>query len=170
ALATAEQRIARQVAVHLFERLGDEEGFEVLGAGLDLGQVLGVDRRRGILAQGAAAVEGRGGNRGGHHCTVSSACSAPAVLMVCRIEIMSRGLTPSEFKPATSSSSVTPGSITASLRSASSCTSTLVRGTTTVTPVLENGLGCDPCGVSVMRMVRLPCATETLLVRTVEAI
>jgi hypothetical protein len=46
----------------------------------------------------------------------------------------------------------------------------LVRGTTTVTPVLEKGLGCDTCGVSVMRMVRLPCATATLLMRTVSPI
>lgn len=55
-------------------------------------------------------------------------------------------------------------------RSPSSCTSTLVRGTTTVTPVLENGLGCETCGVSVMRMVRLPWATAILLMRTVSPI
>src|ERR1700675_1455428 len=30
-------------------------------------------------------------------------------------------------------------------------------------PPDENGLGCETCGVSVMRTVRLPCATATVL-------
>src|SRR5262249_38168035 len=158
ALAATELGIAAEAGGHVLEGVGDEEGFEILRRGPGLCHVLGVDRGRCFLAQRTEAVERRGGEEsvGGdrHHCTVRSACRAPAVLMVCRMEIMSRGLTPSELRPATSCSSVTPGSTTASLRLASSCTSTLVRGTTTVTPVLENGLGCETCGVSVMRMVR----------------
>jgi hypothetical protein len=43
-----------------------------------------------------------------------------------------------------------------------------VRGTTTVAPS-PNGCGCETCGCSVMRMVRLPCAIATVETRHVLA-
>src|SRR5262249_27375030 len=149
-LAAAEHRVGIHAGEHVFERVADEEGLEILSRRLCLRRVLGVDRR----CTGAAPrrihhrqqrIPGESVADSVHHCTTMSACREPAVLMVCRMEIMSRGLTPSEFNPATSSSRVTPGSTTASLRSGSSWTWTLVRGTTTVTPVLEKGLGCETC-------------------------
>ena len=45
---------------------------------------------------------------GTHPITSISACSAPAALIACRIEIMSRGPTPSAFSPLTSTSRLTP--------------------------------------------------------------
>ena len=46
-----------------------------------------------------------------------------------------------------------------------SSTSMLVRGTSTVRPS-ASGLGCETWGVSVIRTVRLPCATATRLILT----
>ena len=45
-----------------------------------------------------------------------------------------------------------------------------MRGTTCVVPVLEKGEGWLTCGVSVTRMVRLPCAMATVEMRTSEPI
>src|SRR5581483_124674 len=81
----------------------------------------------------------READRGGHHITSISAWIAPVALIACRIEIKSRGPTPSAFSPSTRSESDTPSCTTPSLVP-SSCTPILVRGTTLVRP-RENGPG-----------------------------
>src|SRR5476649_2856331 len=95
-----------------------------------------------------------------------SACSASAALIACRMEMMSRGPTPSAFSPSTRCCSETPSWITVILLPLLSSIWMLVRGTTSVVPVWEKGEGWLTCGVSVTLMVRLPWAMAMVEMRT----
>jgi len=75
--------------------------------------------------------------------------------------IRSRGLTPSEFRPLTRSRSEAPRASMATRPVPLSVTCTSVRFTVVVVPVELKGEGCETCGVSVIRTVRLPCAIAT---------
>src|SRR3954463_8277383 len=164
--AAAADFIRFDAGEHLLEIGACEKGLEVLGDLADRGFVRLFRRRRTGLRHRAWVCRVGWGCGDRVHWVTMSAWRAPAALIDCRIEIRSRGPTPSELMPVTSCSRVRLVGSTASLRFLSSCTSTSVRGTTTVTPVEENGEGCETWGVSVTRMVRLPCATATLLIRT----
>ena len=72
-----------------------------------------------------------------HQRTSRSACSAPAALIDCRMLIRSRGPTPSAFRLATRSRSVTPEVRMPSFLSCWSSIWMLVRGTTVVVPLRE---------------------------------
>src|SRR6185312_5802763 len=105
ALAAAERPGGGDAVERLAEHAGKELGLEALRRLLDLG--LGGlraggrrDRRRGQDVER----DGLGGE-GAHHITWMSACRAPAVLIACRMEIMSRGVTPRALRPATSEAS-----------------------------------------------------------------
>ena len=78
---------------------------------------------------------------------------------------MSRGRTPSEFSPATTSDSEDSPSISAKPIPGSCVISACVRGTTTVFPG-EKGFGCETDGASRILRVRLPCDTATCEIRT----
>src|SRR6185312_9541461 len=80
------------------------------------------------------------GEGGVHHITSMSAWIAPAALIACRMAIRSRGPMPSAFRPSTSCCSETPSRTTANFLP-SSCTPMRVRGTVTVVPPRENGVG-----------------------------
>src|SRR6185437_1635468 len=93
---------------HLLEHDRQEPGLELLGRLLDLAalrQLRGALHGRRGLDQ---AWRQDGGRKVGHHITSMSACRAPAALMVCRMEIMSRGVTPSALSPETRLASDAP--------------------------------------------------------------
>src|SRR5690606_17343609 len=90
---------------HRLEKRRDELGLEFLrrfpcprvASGFGRGGGLCSGRRGGHMHIG-----GQGGE-GFHYITSISAWRAPADLIACRMVIMSRGLTPSAFRPSTSS-------------------------------------------------------------------
>src|SRR6202008_72480 len=91
---------------HLLDHGLQEHGLEILGRLARLGL---------LAAMGVAAclehsedVAGAGGieRRHAHHISSISAWRAPAALIACRIEIMSRGPTPRALSPSTNSRSV----------------------------------------------------------------
>src|SRR5579859_7468019 len=168
ALSAAEHGVFSDALEHVREHLRHEHAGELLGG---LGDVLARSGRRIerlALGHGQVGLGGEGlrSGRAQHHITSISACSAPAALIACRMVIRSRGPMPSALRPETSSCRVMPAGSTANFLSAPSSTWMSVRGTVTVVPPEENGVGCDTCGVSVMRMVRLPWAMATVLMRT----
>ena len=65
---------------------------------------LGRCRQRRLLAPSSAVL----GSRVHQPITWMSACSAPAALIACRMEMMSRGPTPSAFRPSTRSAARRP--------------------------------------------------------------
>src|SRR5690606_9588999 len=152
-LAAAERLGGLDAREHLLEHRRQERGLEGLGGLLDLP----------ALGQfGGAARPGLGGEEGGrqgdgagqaHHITSMSACRAPAALMVCRMEIMSRGVTPRAFSPATRLAREAPFFTVTNLRPFSSSTATPDCGTMAVWPWL-NGAGWLTAGLSVTVMVR----------------
>src|SRR3954451_12908327 len=152
---------------HRLQQLADCHCLEVL-CGLGQSGWIGCASTK----RGAGATDGRSlwqgrQRRGGNFChrTSRSACRAPAALIACRMLIMSRGLTPSELRPATRSRNVTLVLRTPSFLLLPSSIWISVRGTTVVRP-WPNGLGWLTSGVSVTRIVRLPCAIATVLIRT----
>src|SRR5690242_8415448 len=160
----AERAVAGHGVENGLQHLGDEHLLEL---GADLARLLDAATHAARRGTKVDAVDGRSREAEGvHHSTSISAWRAPAALIAWRIAIMSRGPMPSALRPLTSSCSVTLAGSTARRRCAFSSTSMSVRGTTVVTPVEENGLGCETCGVSVTRMVRLPWAMATVLMRT----
>src|SRR6185295_18187584 len=131
--------VGRNAFEHRADELVDEHRFKVLRSLRRLGGVLCRTRlckrfacqdRRGELQIGR-----------GHYITWISACRAPAALIACRIEIMSRGPTPRAFSPLTSVCRLTPLLSTTSRLPLSSSTSICVRGTTTVWPCCAKGCG-----------------------------
>ena len=89
---------------------------------------------------------------------ISSACNAPACFIAWKIAITSRGVTPSELRAEATFSTVgNSGSGTTAVLF--SVTSVVVRGVTTVSPVLLNGFGCETSRVDATLMVILPCET-----------
>src|SRR3990172_810824 len=164
--AAAEQRVRLDAGEHLLHDLRHEKGLEVLRRAACLHRVGGARQAWAAVGGGERQSQIEDRQRKLHHLTSMSACRAPADLIACRMAIMSRGPTPSVFRLLTSSCRLTPEGRTASLFFDCSSTWMSVRGTVVVVPVLDNGLGCDTCGVSVMRMVRLPWAIATVLMRT----
>ena len=79
--------------------------------------------------------------------------------------MMSRGEAPSAFSARTTASSVVPSSSETS-RASVSFTSTLVFGTTVVSPVRENAFGCETSYLVLIFTERLPCATAAAAIRT----
>src|SRR6185503_10547360 len=162
---TAAERAFADALEHLLEHAVEEHRLEVLAlfAGL-----CGAARRCVALGAGERRAgvgrKLRGESDGSHHITSISAWIAPAALIACRIAIMSRGPMPSALRPSTSCCSDTP-SLTSASFLPSSCTPTLVRGTTVVRP-RASGFGWLTCADSEMVTVRLPCATATVDTRT----
>src|SRR5258705_5203442 len=152
--AAAERAVGFDAFEHGAHEFIDEDGLEILSRLAHLAGVL--CRPQCPLRFGG----GKGGGKlqvgGAHPVTSISACSAPAALMACRMEIMSRGPTPSAFNPLTSSCRSTPSLSNRSCLPISSSTLISVRGTTCVWPCIVKGCGWLTCGVSVTRMVRLP--------------
>src|ERR1700744_3226052 len=184
ALAAAQVHVLGGLAHHG----GDELGLEALGGGVDLGLHRGalLGRHGGGAGlgggQGRTELAGHGrdlghgreghGRRIGVHRTYStwmSAWSAPAALMVCRIEIMSRGVTPRALRPATRVDSDGAPPTTSNCLPFSSSTLTADWEVTVVRPWLK-GAGWLTWGVSCTEMVRLPWAMATWEMRTSEPI
>src|SRR6185312_16097253 len=164
ALAPAEHPVGLDALEHAAQQLRDEHTLILLGGAGGLGDVRGLAGpvHRALLRQ-----ETRVGDCRVHQPITSiSAWSAPAALIACRMEMMSRGPTPSAFNPSTRCCSDTPSCITAMRLPRLSSTWMLVRGTTWVVPVLEKGVGWLTWGVSVTLMVRLPWAIATVEMRT----
>src|SRR6185312_2725148 len=141
ALAAAEWAVGRDAFEHAAEHLRNHHGFELLGRFLRSRCVGGGVRREDIgrLGHGHGAGDGRVGT---HPITWISACNAPAALIACRMEMMSRGPTPSAFNPSTSFCKLTPPLESTAMRlPLLSSTEMVVRGTTLVSPPLENGSG-----------------------------
>src|SRR6185312_15706188 len=99
----------------------------------------------------------RGAPPAGHWMT-RSACSAPAVLIACRIAMMPGGLTPIRFRPPTSALKLDPPTMAIGPPLCSA--SIRVLGVTTVRP-FENGAGCETRGCSLTRTVSVPYVTAT---------
>src|SRR5204862_459989 len=127
----------------------------LLPGGVDLTDVaeLGLQLRElARRVRHAHLVGGRGRRRGGvpgrrldgarRHMISSSACSAPAVWIACRIAIRSWGVTPRALSPPTRSPRLTPGRRRTRFCFAPSSILSVVSGITTVCPC-ENGAGCE---------------------------
>src|SRR5664279_1377248 len=113
-------------------------------------------RGRGAAPRGGFRVLGR--HDDAHQITSSSAVSAPADFIACRIASRSCGVAPSELSALTTSASLVPGAI---------CTSdpgcwVIVMSdfsVTVVCPTFANGPGWLTEGVVLIVTERLPCAT-----------
>src|SRR5690606_23787569 len=162
ACAAAERRLGAQALEHGLHHLRQEVGLKGLCRAAQAFQVL---RLAGQGRGGIAQQVGRGGE-GAHQITSISAWRAPAALMACRMLIMSRGLTPSAFRPLTSVDREVEPPTSRISRPASSLMLTSDCGTTTVWPPRLNGSGWLTIGVSCTDTVRLPCATATVEIRT----
>src|SRR5258708_30278111 len=133
----AERSIGLDAFEHGAHEFIDEDSFEIFRRFRALG---GVFRRPQIPLRFGGRERGRELQVvRGHPTTSISACTAPAALMACRIEIMSRGPTPSAFKPLTNSCRSTPSLSNISCLPMSSSTWILVRGTTCVCLCSEKG-------------------------------
>src|SRR6185437_15048718 len=166
ALAAAERAVGRDAFEHAAEHLRNHHGFELLCRLFRSRRVRGGVRRDDVGRLGHRHRAGDG-EVGTHPITWISACSAPAALIACRIEMMSRGPTPSAFRPSTSFCKLTPPLESTAMRlPLLSSTEMVVRGTTLVSPPLENGSGWLTSGASLTLMVKLPCAMATVETRT----
>src|SRR5262249_16972310 len=130
--SAAEGPICLNAFEHGADHLVDEDGLEILGyfcrlVGIGDFRIRG-GRFRARQRRGDLQIDWRA--EVAHPITSISACSAPAALIACRIEIMSRGPIPSAFKPFTSSCRLTPPFTMARRLPMSSSTSMPVRGTT----------------------------------------
>src|ERR1043166_3867658 len=107
ALTAAEHAVGGNAFEHLIEELGNQDSFKLAGDFLCRRRIVcgmrAADRR--ILGQHHRTLHVR---YAAHPITWISACSAPEALMACRIEMMSRGPTPSAFRPSTRLCSDTP--------------------------------------------------------------
>jgi hypothetical protein len=169
AFAAAELAVGRNAFEHLSHEFGDEDGFELLAAFFAaMGWRLACGACTGCLDASPPAT--REIDAGAHPITSMSACSAPAALIACRMEMMSRGPTPSAFRPSTSRCRLTPSLSTAILLPLPSSTWICVRGTTSVVPPLAEGKRLAHFGRLVTLMVRFPCAMATVEMRTSEPI
>src|SRR5580658_5119206 len=167
ALAAAERGRGGDARHHRLQHRGEERGLEVLRRLVDLAALGEVGGAGGGGALGGR-VDGRGDQRERtHHITWMSACSAPDALIACRMEIMSRGVTPRALRPVTTLCNEAPPPTNSSFLPFSSSTLTVLCGTTVVVPWL-NGSGWLTFGVSVTVMVRLPWAIATVEMRTSE--
>ena len=86
--------------------------------------------------------------------------------MLCRMEIMSRGVTPSALSPATMVASEARDFSVTNFLPFSSSTETSDCGTTAVVPPLEKAVGWLTWELSLTVMVRLPCWMATVETRT----
>src|SRR5687768_1079837 len=156
-----ERPILGQRLAHLLQHHVEEQRLELAGG---LGQ-----RLLGRLARLAAKAGERvrvqrerlcsigGGAANAHQMISSSALSAPAERIACKIASRSPGVAPSVLSAFTTSASFAPaGSATRPLPSCFTCTS--ARSVTTVWPC-ENGAGWLMMGSLLIVTVRLPCAT-----------
>src|SRR5690606_17766448 len=117
--------------------------------------------RRGRVARDRGAGGGRHGAQGVdlHQRISSSACSAPAAWIAWRMAIRSRGVTPSAFRPWTSSSTVTgPPTRPSRPDSSTAVTSVFEKGTVSPAP---KGFGCETSVVVAIVTDRLPWETAT---------
>src|SRR5215471_8722580 len=124
----AERSIGLHAVIHRAQHLVDEDSLELFGGPVGLLRGLR-SRQRGICFRRKQRLR-KLKIRRAHPMTWISACSAPAALIACRIEIMSRGPTPRAFNPLTSTCRLTPSCSTMSWRPICSSTSISVRGTT----------------------------------------
>src|SRR5689334_21822435 len=101
ARAAAEHRVGDDAGEHVLESLREKKRFEILARFLRRRDIeIAVDCRRAAVLQRGDGREKDGGIA--HHSISISACSAPAALIACRMEIMSRGPTPSALRLLTS--------------------------------------------------------------------
>src|SRR5262249_54195545 len=123
---------------HGAEHVAEDHGLEVHR---HLADLCGVRRRAGLPGRGGRGCAGQA--RDVHHMTSISASRAPASRMACRIEIRSRGVTPSELSPCTTSPMLAPSRTTMSC-AFSSLIFTSLLGTTTVRALSgASGGGCE---------------------------
>src|SRR5690606_11714527 len=157
-LAAAERAVGRDALEHRLQHLGQEGGLEGRG---------GLAHPRGGDGGGRGRLEqGRGDGQIAHaHITSISACSAPAVLMACRMLIMSRGLTPRAFRPLTRSDSEAPPPTMRICRPRSSSTETSDWGTAAVSPS-QKGSGGTTSAFTGIETLRFPCTMATVETRT----
>src|SRR5262249_1463557 len=156
---------------HLLQHDRQERGLELLGGLLDLRALGGLRRAHGPDAGGAGRRRDQVRRRDGraqvsHYCTSISACRAPAVWMLCRIEIMSRGVTPRALRPETRLARDAPDFRVTNCLPFSSSTDRSDCGTTAVVPSRENGAGWLTAELSWTVIVRLPCWMATVDRRT----
>ncbi len=98
----------------------------------------------------------------------SSACNAPASFIAWNSDIMSRGVTPREFKAEATRSTVGISGNTI-IDALSSFSFVSVLGVTVVWPVWLKGLGCETVNVEAMLIVKLPWDTAQLAMRMRES-
>src|SRR5579863_8787197 len=116
---------------HRLQQRPDQAGLKLAGG---LGAPAGEFRRHGQAGRDGRRKSGlRSSSNGIHQMTSSSASSAPAALMACRIEITSRAVAPIACRRVTSCSTLAP-SLNSTLRAGASPALILVSGTTSVCP------------------------------------
>src|ERR1700722_14109603 len=99
--------------------------------------------------------------RGSYQRTIRSACKAPACFMAWKIDIISRGVTPSEFNAMATFSTVGISG-RAIMEALFSATWVVVCCVTLVSPTLLKGAGWETFCVEAILMVMLPQATAQL--------